>query len=304
MLQEVRSAPPVPRDGRAPEFAMWLVVGVFLNDMLTSLSGVLVLMGVLAVHELGHFLAMTAFRYRSAEVFFVPLPSNFASKSERPSSGWKHVVVLLLGPAPGLLAALLLATLHPGSERLIRGSLVWEALVASAWINGLSLLPIVPFDGGYAARALFFAERLIAQTSLALTLGGFVAVFAFMAKRWDLVLGALLIVLSGMAFSGLTGLADRFRSRVGSAALGKAPPLAKDAPEPLLRALFDEWSNDKRASSIRGPRAIALLLSSTYATAVLPALSPRQRVVLGLVYAGLAVPAAFVLLDLLLGKPF
>lgn len=304
MLLEIRTAPVLAQDTRANAIAMSFVVLVLLGDMLTSIEGLLIVGSVVAVHELGHYVAMRCFGYRDPNVLFVPLPVRLTSE-QGSASGWQHVTVLLLGPMPGLLGAALLALAHPGAEHLSRDSIAWQVLVASAWINGLNLLPLIPFDGGSVARILFFAERPAAQVRVGWILASLVGLLAVSAHRWDLVVAAVVAVLFGLASAGASRVGAQLRSR-RLAELAAAPRLAKNAPETLLRDLFEDYTSHDRARSLRSrsPSDVAQFLSLAYSAAVTPPLSVHQRVALAVVYLGVSVPLAFVLLDLFVGTAF
>jgi Zn-dependent protease len=120
-----------------------------------SLQKVLVLTAVLAFHELGHFVAMWAFGYRDLRMFFIPFLGAAVSGKRTSTAAWKEAVVLLAGPAPGVLigAAMILsreAELPPLARQ------VAFTLVA---INGFNLLPLVPLDGGKLVEQLLFGGR-------------------------------------------------------------------------------------------------------------------------------------------------
>jgi Zn-dependent protease len=277
---------------------MSLIIAALLNRLLDSTSGILVVLSVLAIHELGHYLAMLAFGYRSLDVFFIPLPATVVSKNEALSRTWRHVAVLLLGPAPGLLAALLLAGLHPGFERMPQHGLLAQVLVASAVINGLNLVPFMPLDGGKAARTILFLNLPKAQLRLARSTSFIIAAFAFLAHRWDIAFVASVSFLFTLA-SGLTsGVAQKLRERYARE-FSSAPEHAREAPVELLRLVFDEYqvaSQQSRALQALQPPAVARLLGAIYSEAATPDIGIRARVTLGLAYVGMVVPCAFLLI--------
>ncbi len=102
------------------------------------------LIAILLVHELGHAAAMRAFGWTNLQVFFVPLMGAVATGGRpRAPSAWKDVVVLLAGPAPGLVAgvAVLASPLAADAG--------WRSLALMAVsVNAFNLLPLSPLDGG------------------------------------------------------------------------------------------------------------------------------------------------------------
>jgi Zn-dependent protease len=113
------------------------------------------LLGVLFLHEAGHFLAMKAFGYRDTKMFFLPLFGAAVTGRKADASLSEKVWVLLAGPLPGLLLGLgLMVGIHghPAAQG-------WES---TAWmlitLNLLNLLPIYPLDGGKIAHHLLFSR--------------------------------------------------------------------------------------------------------------------------------------------------
>jgi Zn-dependent protease len=298
-LAELRSAPPVPREQRPTTIAMSLLLAVLLNQLPDFFSGLVAVLVVLALHELGHYLTMLAFGYRAVDVLFIPVPAAASREAEALSRTWRHVVVLLLGPAPGLLAALALAILHPGSDRMPQHGLVAQLLVASAVINGLNLLPFMPLDGGKVARILFFPNLPSVQTRLAAITSLFVVGFALLAHRWDIAIVAGIWLLFSIAIGVPARIAQKLRQRHRDE-FSRAPEHARDAPEELLRVAFDEYQAERaRGLQNSEPAALALTLRTTYASAATPALSMGPRVALGVAYLGMTLPCAFLLIDTL-----
>jgi stage IV sporulation protein FB len=118
---------------------------------------ILVLAGVVLIHEAGHFLAMKVFKYKDLNIFFIPLVGAFASGSKNIISQKQNVIVLLAGPVPGVIAGLILYYfgLRDQSEFLIRTSNIF------IFLNLFNLLPIMPLDGGKLIKCMFFESNLL-----------------------------------------------------------------------------------------------------------------------------------------------
>ncbi len=104
--------------------ASWVLVGSLVLFLLVgrgerSLGALAVLVGVLLFHELGHFAGMKAFGYRDVRMFFIPFFGAAVSGKRAGVAPWKEAVVLLLGPVPGVLRGLQLASCleKPGAGR-------------------------------------------------------------------------------------------------------------------------------------------------------------------------------------------
>lgn len=123
--------------------------------MQASLGMIAMIVGVLFVHELGHYLAMRTFKYREVRMFFFPLVGAAVTGRHYNVAGWKKAVVSLLGPLPGIFAgaalgAVAIATHH---DPLAKISLIAMGL------NAFNLLPLLPLDGGWFWNAVFFSRQ-------------------------------------------------------------------------------------------------------------------------------------------------
>ena len=143
---------------------IFMLTSVVMGGSLTSLALVI---GVLVLHELGHAAAMLVFGYTDVRIFFIPMFGAAASGRRRGVARWKHGVVLLMGPLPGLILGTVLLLM--GSEGSLRTVALWLAA-----INAFNLLPIAPFDGGQLLSLVVFSRHrhleivFLAVASLAL----------------------------------------------------------------------------------------------------------------------------------------
>jgi Zn-dependent protease len=115
------------------------------------------LMGVLLIHELGHYLAMLAFGYKNLRLFFIPLFGAAVSGRHYNVPGWKKVIVSLMGPVPGIAAGVVLGVCGIIAHQPMLIKVASLALI----INGLNLLPVLPLDGGWVAHALLFSRHYL-----------------------------------------------------------------------------------------------------------------------------------------------
>lgn len=121
---------------------------------------ILALAGVLLIHELGHYVAMRAFKYKDLSIFFVPLVGAFASGSKDSISQKQNIIILLAGPIPGVIIGMVLyfMGLQNESQFLIRVSNIF------IFLNLFNLLPIMPLDGGKVIKTMFFDSNEIINT--------------------------------------------------------------------------------------------------------------------------------------------
>ncbi|MEC4803621.1 MAG: hypothetical protein SAJ12_04425 [Jaaginema sp. PMC 1079.18] len=115
---------------------------------------VLILIGVLLFHELGHFSAMRWFGYQDTSIFFLPLLGAAASGRKDNATLVEQVLVLLAGPVPGLVVGALLLFWTGDREAGIMQLALWLVL-----LNFLNLLPVLPLDGGRIVDLLLFSRH-------------------------------------------------------------------------------------------------------------------------------------------------
>jgi hypothetical protein len=63
----------------------------------------LLITAIVGFHEMGHFIAMKAFRYKDLGIFFIPLLGAYVSGSKREVSQKESAIILLAGPLPGIV---------------------------------------------------------------------------------------------------------------------------------------------------------------------------------------------------------
>lgn len=155
-----------------------------------SLEFVAMLVGVLFVHELGHYLGMRAFGYRDVKILFIPLLGAATVGHAEGVPAWQRVVVYLLGPVPGIV---------------IGGFCVWWATATGSptllslgtvflILNYINLLPILPLDGGHVVRTLIFDRFPLAGFGFFLLSVAALGAFAWTADEpvlWFLFLFSL-----------------------------------------------------------------------------------------------------------------
>jgi Zn-dependent protease len=141
----------------------------------------LTLVVALAIHEGGHLLGMKWFGYRDTHLLFIPFFGGVAvAHDDKVLKPWQHIVIILLGPLPGIFIGLALLT-FTGSNA--GPAWLFQAAVTVLVLNAFNLLPILPLDGGQIvdfafasrfpkARVLFLAVSALGLLLLAVTLDG------------------------------------------------------------------------------------------------------------------------------------
>ena len=113
------------------------------------------ILGVLFVHEVGHYVAMRVFKYRELRMFFIPLFGAAVSGRHHNVPGWRKAVVSLMGPVPGIVAGAVLAIYASVNGR----AGLAEAAFFLIFLNAFNLLPILPLDGGWFWNAVLFCRH-------------------------------------------------------------------------------------------------------------------------------------------------
>lgn len=113
-------------------------------------------MGILAFHELGHWIAMRCFGFTGMGKTFIPFigPTELGRKLQAPA--WQNLVVVLAGPVPGLLLGL--AVLIAGFFIPVMPTALLNLAVLAVVINAFHLLPFLPLDGGKVVDLLLFRD--------------------------------------------------------------------------------------------------------------------------------------------------
>ena len=84
-------------------FTIVLFIAVFLSIYSNRADFVFFLVAVLLLHELGHFSMMKLFKYENVRMLFIPLMGAFVQGSKERYSQKESVLVVGLGPLPGIL---------------------------------------------------------------------------------------------------------------------------------------------------------------------------------------------------------
>ncbi|MCR6640230.1 MAG: site-2 protease family protein [Sporocytophaga sp.] len=117
-----------------------------------ELMSILILAGVIFVHELGHFAAMKAYNYKDVSMFFVPFFGAFVSGTKEQVSQKQSAVILLAGPLPGVLIGSVLYYF----ALVNNNDVLFNTVNFMVLINLFNLLPVMPLDGGRFIKCLFF----------------------------------------------------------------------------------------------------------------------------------------------------
>ena len=155
----------------------------------------LVILGVLLLHEAGHFIAMKYYRYADVQVLFLPFIGALVKGSKNEISQRQSIFILLAGPVPGLLLGIAVYFFDIAHSGINIGDIPLQLIAQLLiWANLLNLLPVYPLDGGQLFNRVYLEEEgLLSDIYFYLSMG-LIAATIFLLKLYILLfIPALLI---------------------------------------------------------------------------------------------------------------
>lgn len=217
-LADARAALVAPEKKRAGGsvvllVSLFLFALSFLGD--GDVAHVVVLVVVILVHELGHLAGMRLFGFKDLRMFFVPFFGGAAAGRKPGAPAWQRVVVLFLGPVPGLFLGGALAF----ANAVWPSELLGDAAATMFLVNAFNLVPIAPLDGGRIFElALFKRHRALEAGFSGLCV---LAMFALATQGM-----AILYLVAGFQLLALP-FRMKFRRSLDAVA-ARVPPVAVD----------------------------------------------------------------------------
>ena len=142
------------RTGKSVLFAVSAVIGIVAFGLFFSWEMAAMLLLVLLFHEFGHALAMRATGHRNVQVLVLPLLGAVASGRKDDAGPWARLFVLLAGPAPGLVVAVI--CLYAAMAVTPPHMLLLQLGLFALLLNLFNLLPLIPLDGGRIVELFLF----------------------------------------------------------------------------------------------------------------------------------------------------
>jgi tetratricopeptide (TPR) repeat protein/Zn-dependent protease len=247
----------------------------------SPLPDIAILIGVILVHELGHYVGMRLSGYRNVRMFFIPMFGAAVSGENLKAPGYKKAIVTLLGPVPGILIGAVIFFMFPRSPSRLPGQVAMTFII----LNGLNLLPLYPLDGGrFFEEVLFCRNRYVAAVFKVVT-GALIVLIGIALKSWVFSTVGVFVVLTVVHSLKVSGLARRMREELGrpdESSLLDLPPEAIGRLLSSVKRAFPSFNKPKPLAGLvrsvweklhaRPPRiaATALLLVAYFAAFVAP----------------------------------
>jgi Zn-dependent protease len=172
-------------------------------------EGIVILMGVLAFHESGHYVAMRCFGYRNLKMFFIPFFGAAVSGRHYNVAGWQKALVALAGPVPGIALGVAVGVLGLA----LKEPLLIQVALALLILNGYNLLPFLPLDGGWAVHAVLFVRHPVLDGIFRLVAALGLLGLALLTGNWVLVGLAVFMLIAVPLSWRLANIAHRLRQQ-------------------------------------------------------------------------------------------
>jgi Zn-dependent protease len=169
--------------------AISILIFIGLGLLANPVIDLFILIGVLLIHETGHYVAMTIFGYRDVRMFFIPLFGAAVSGKARNVSATKKAIVYLAGPLPGIFLALIVGILGI----LLNSVFLGQISLTLVFINGFNLLPVIPFDGGRFFVVVVFSRNRYIEALFRFLAGGALVIGALYLQ--DIFIGIIGILV-------------------------------------------------------------------------------------------------------------
>jgi len=195
------------------------------GDALAGVGFILILFGIVVLHELGHAMAARRFGIRTRDITLLPI-GGVARLERMPDDPREELIVALAGPAVNVLLATLIAatmlvgtgTPIPGDVSFVGGDLLRNLLWVNIVLAVFNMVPAFPMDGGRVLRAVL-ALRMdyVRATQIAASVGQALAlVFVFAG----LFVNPFLVFIGLFVWVGAAGEASMVQMK---SALGGIP---------------------------------------------------------------------------------
>ncbi len=172
--------------------AISILIFIGLGLLANPVIDLFILIGVLLIHETGHYVAMTIFGYRDVRMFFIPLFGAAVSGEARNVSATKKAIVCLAGPLPGIFLAMIVGIIGI----LLNSGFLGQISLMLVLINGFNLLPVFPLDGGRFLSVVVLSRNRYIETLFRFLAGGALVIGALYLQDIFIGIIGILVLIS------------------------------------------------------------------------------------------------------------
>ena len=169
--------------------ALYILLGYY---VFKSFNVLLVITAIVIIHEMGHFLAMKAFRYKDLGIFFIPLLGAYVSGTKREVSQLQSAIILLAGPLPGIAIGIIFYFLPYNTLFGLPYEWIGNLFV---FLNLLNLFPVYPLDGGQLLNRVFLDEESWVSKLFVFLSAAFMLWIAWKSDLWILAIFPALMLM-------------------------------------------------------------------------------------------------------------
>jgi Zn-dependent protease len=211
--------------------------------------------GLVTIHEFGHWIMMKLFGYTGMGRFFIPFLAPLDRGRKLHAPAWQQFTVILAGPLPGLMVGI--AVLVTGYFIPSLPPLVPEIGAMAVLLNAFHLLPFLPLDGGKVVDLLVFRDLPIIRPFFT----GISAIAVFAASIFTGPSGRVLRYIAITMLAGLAWDIRMIKVVRGGRRLGWAD--AEDEDETLRRIFtgIQQEGNEEFFRDASWHRQIEVLLA-------------------------------------------
>jgi Zn-dependent protease len=188
--------PPLPQEVKpSPNrslMSLFLFVLVFFLLFGQDLRFLIVMIGVLAIHELGHFMVMQQKGFKDMHMFFVPVLGAYLEDGKTDIPQKERITIIMAGPAPGIIFGLLIYFI---STQFDIPDLLLPAQIF-LFLNVFNLLPFSPLDGGRLVETLYFDRNHTVQIVTMIIIAALLAMMAVFSGNLFLLIIPIFLVMS------------------------------------------------------------------------------------------------------------
>jgi len=217
-----------------------LIVFFSLGLFKASLSGIIIIILVIFVHELGHLISMKIFGYRDVKMFFIPMLGAAASGRSVNPSGAQKAIVSLMGPIPGIIIGIVCAIAY----FITQNEIMSESARIFLFINGFNLLPFYPLDGGRFFEFVLFSRNPKIEIVFKVITSLLLIATAFYLEAIFLGLFAYFVLIS----LKMTHIASTAAQEIRKTGTEDLDPDIKNIPEnhlgTIIRALYASFGSN------------------------------------------------------------